>query len=249
MNWITWCTSIGTRTGPFSLDPRSRTPARRRPIPTAIAETHQPGAVEGHHRQFEALVFLGQEVLGRDARPLKEMVAVLDARWPILSSFLSTETPGRVGVDDEGADAAVTGLGVGLREHREVVGVGAVGDGVLGTADDVLVRPSSRPWSSFPETSEPASGSVRQKEASFGLWGQLIPRYFFFVSSEQGSLIRAEARAIGHERGADAQTAPDRTPPRSSSRRGSWGPGTTIKPGGHQVFPQPDLPGPYRSRS
>src|SRR5215210_2235772 len=47
----------------------------------------------------------------------------------------------------------------------------------------------------IPETSEPASGSVRQKEASFGS-SVSIPRYLFFVSSEPPSETGAEARPL-----------------------------------------------------
>ena len=47
----------------------------------------------------------------------------------------------------------------------------------------------------IPETSEPASGSVRQKEASFGA-SVSIPRYFFFVSSEPPSMTGALARPL-----------------------------------------------------
>ena len=43
----------------------------------------------------------------------------------------------------------------------------------------------------IPETSEPASGSVRQKEASLGS-SQSIPRYFFLVSSLPPRVIGAE---------------------------------------------------------
>ena len=48
----------------------------------------------------------------------------------------------------------------------------------------------------IPETSEPASGSVRQKEASFGLFGRASPRYFFLVSSEPPRPTGAEARPL-----------------------------------------------------
>src|SRR5918998_1157783 len=43
------------------------------------------------------------------------------------------------------------------------------------------------------DTSEPAPGSVRQKEASF-VDSISIPRYFFFVSSEPAIDTGAEAR-------------------------------------------------------
>src|SRR5918998_1707545 len=49
----------------------------------------------------------------------------------------------------------------------------------------------------MPETSEPASGSVRQKEASFGS-SVSMPRYFFLVSSEPPRTIGAVARPL-HE--------------------------------------------------
>ncbi len=47
----------------------------------------------------------------------------------------------------------------------------------------------------IPETSEPASGSVRQKAASFGS-SQSMPRYFFFVSSEPARPTGAAARPL-----------------------------------------------------
>src|SRR6476469_2421339 len=47
----------------------------------------------------------------------------------------------------------------------------------------------------IPETSEPASGSVRQNDASFGA-SVSIPRYFFVVSSEPPSAIGVVARPL-----------------------------------------------------
>src|ERR1700689_600640 len=47
----------------------------------------------------------------------------------------------------------------------------------------------------IPETSEPASGSVRQKDASFGS-SVSMPRYFFLISSEPPSAIGAVARPL-----------------------------------------------------
>src|ERR1700719_587581 len=47
----------------------------------------------------------------------------------------------------------------------------------------------------IPETSEPASGSVRQNEASFGA-SVSMPRYFFLISSEPPSAIGAVARPL-----------------------------------------------------
>ena len=59
----------------------------------------------------------------------------------------------------------------------------------------------------IPATSEPASGSVRQKEASFGS-SVSIPRYFFLTSSEPPSATGDAGEAVGHQRGADAGAAP-----------------------------------------
>ena len=59
----------------------------------------------------------------------------------------------------------------------------------------------------MPETSEPASGSVRQKEASLGS-SVSIPRYSFLISSEPPSATGVAARPLAHQRGADARAAP-----------------------------------------
>src|SRR6059058_5198387 len=47
----------------------------------------------------------------------------------------------------------------------------------------------------MPDTSEPASGSVRQNDASFGS-SVSIPRYFFLTSSEPPITIGAVARPL-----------------------------------------------------
>src|SRR5205823_838832 len=47
----------------------------------------------------------------------------------------------------------------------------------------------------MPDTSEPASGSVRQNDASFGA-SVSIPRYFFLTSSEPPMTIGAVARPL-----------------------------------------------------
>ena len=47
----------------------------------------------------------------------------------------------------------------------------------------------------MPETSEPAFGSVRQNEASFGD-SVSMPMYFFLVSSEPPTRIGAPARPL-----------------------------------------------------
>src|SRR3954452_7389179 len=47
----------------------------------------------------------------------------------------------------------------------------------------------------MPATSEPASGSVRQNEASFGS-SQSMPRYFFFSSSDAATMSGADASPL-----------------------------------------------------
>ena len=69
---------------------------------------------------------------------LKEIVAVFDARSPILSSCLSTVTVSSLGTT-KGGDAAMAGVLVGLGVDRVPVGVAAVGDEALRAVDDVLV--------------------------------------------------------------------------------------------------------------
>src|SRR4051795_11324802 len=66
----------------------------------------------------------------------------------------------------------------------------------------------------MPETSEPASGSVRQKEASFGA-SLSMPRYFFLISSEPPSMIGVVARPL-HMRDVPM---PEQPQPISSSMR------------------------------
>src|SRR5437870_1093952 len=47
----------------------------------------------------------------------------------------------------------------------------------------------------MPDTSEPASGSVRQNDASFGA-SVSMPRYFFLISSEPPRLMGVVARPL-----------------------------------------------------
>ena len=63
----------------------------------------------------------------------------------------------------------------------------------------------------MPETSEPASGSVRQNEASLKS-SVSIPRYFFLISSERADASGAEARPL-----APSEVAMPEQPQASSS--------------------------------
>src|SRR3954453_10458243 len=66
----------------------------------------------------------------------------------------------------------------------------------------------------MPETSEPASGSVRQNDASLGS-STSMPRYFFFRSSDAATSSGAEARPLHMS---DVPT-PEQPQPSSSSIR------------------------------
>ena len=101
------------------------------------------GAIERHHRQLEAVVLLAEEVadgyLGvveghrrRVGCPEAHLVLVLVDRHRVVLG------------DNEGGDAAVSGVLVGLGVDREPVGVAAVGDEALGAVDHVLVAAPNR---------------------------------------------------------------------------------------------------------
>src|SRR5215216_3762166 len=66
----------------------------------------------------------------------------------------------------------------------------------------------------MPETSEPASGSVRQNDASLGS-SVSIPRYFFFRSSDAATMSGADARPLQFREVA----MPEQPQPISSSMR------------------------------
>ena len=77
------------------------------------------GAVEGHHRQFEALVFFGEQVLGGDLDVVEGDRRGVRGPLTHLVLLLVDGDPGGVGVDDEGGHSAVTGVRVGLGVDRE----------------------------------------------------------------------------------------------------------------------------------
>ena len=184
-----------------------------RAIPTAIAET--PGRVRSRViiASLKPLFSSASRFAAGISTSSKEMVAVLEARWPILSSFLSTRDPGEVGVYDEGADPAVTGLRVGLGEDGEVVGVGAVGDEALGAADHVLVAL----FHGLGLHAADVGAGVRLGQAkrsqlrSFGEHPEVL--LLRLLGAAEGDRGRGEA--VGHQRGAD----PGAAPPNSSSIR------------------------------
>src|SRR5437764_13693590 len=123
----------------------------------------------------------------------KVIVAVLEARCPILSSCLSTITP----------------ASRGTMKHempRWPASWSVLAYTVYQLAYSPLVMKHLEPLMThlsplrvavvfMPETSEPASGSVRQKEASSGP-SDRRPRYSFLSSSEAPRTTGAEARPL-----------------------------------------------------
>ena len=166
MNWIAWCIAIGTPNWTRSFEYSMANSNAARAMPIAIAAT--PGRVRSSViiASLKPWFSSPSRFAAGTSTSLKVMVAVFDARWPILSSCLSTDDTGVAG-NHERRDAAVAGVRVGLRVDRVPVGVAAVGDEALRAVDDVLVAALDGRVR-MPDTSEPASGSVRQNEASFG---------------------------------------------------------------------------------
>ena len=173
-------------------------------------------AVEGHHRELEALVLLAEQVVGGDLDVVERDHRGVGGALAELVLLLVHGHAVGVARDDERGDAAVAGLLVGLGVDRVPGGVRAVGDEALGAVDDVLVA-LLHGGGRMPETSEPASGSVRQKEASLGS-SVSMPRYSFLISSEPpmqhgrawpGRCTSARCRC---------RSSPSRAPPRSGSR-------------------------------
>src|SRR4051812_17506864 len=125
---------------------------------------------------------------------LNEIVAVLEARCPSLSSFLSTVTPSA----SRGTTKA--------EMPRWPASLSVLAYTVYQEAYWPLVMKHFEPLMTYlspfltavvfiPETSEPASGSVRQNEASFGS-SVSIPRYFALSSSDAATIRGADARPL-----------------------------------------------------
>src|SRR5207342_831828 len=113
---------------------------------------------------------------------------------------------GKVGVDDEGADAAVPALGIGLGVDREVVGIGAVGDEALGAADDVLV--ALLDGAGFHPGDVGAGVGLGQAEGGellvFGQHAEVLLLRLLGAAERD----RRRGETVGHQRGADAGAAP-----------------------------------------
>ena len=93
MNWIAWCIAIGTPNWTRSLEYSVANSNDARAMPTAIAAT--PGRVRSRVCMASLNPWFSSpsRFSSGTSMSLKLTVAVFEARWPILSSFLSTVTP------------------------------------------------------------------------------------------------------------------------------------------------------------
>ena len=92
MNETAWCIAIGTPNWTRSLEYSQANSNAARPMPTAIAAT--PGRVRSRViiASLKPLFSSPSRLSAGISVSLKTTVAVFDARWPILSSFLSIVT-------------------------------------------------------------------------------------------------------------------------------------------------------------
>ena len=92
MNWIAWCIAIGTPNWTRSFEYSVANSNAARAMPVAMAAT--PGRVRSRViiASLKPLFSSPRRYLASTSVSLNVMVAVFDARWPILSSFLSTTT-------------------------------------------------------------------------------------------------------------------------------------------------------------
>jgi hypothetical protein len=108
--------------------------------------------------------------------------------------------------DDEGRDAAVAGVLVGLRVDRVPVGVRAVGDEALGAVDDVLVALLDGGGAHARDV----GAGVGLGQAERGELGALGQHAEVLLLDLVGPAQRhgGGGEAVAHQRGADAGAAP-----------------------------------------
>ncbi|MGX1367066.1 hypothetical protein RKD19_002425 [Streptomyces canus] len=100
----------------------------------------EAAGVESGQGDLEALALLADEVRGRDADLVEAGDAVLDAAQAHEGVAVLDGDAGRVGLDDEGGDAALVALGLRDAGHDdEEVGHHAVGGPQLHSVEDVVV--------------------------------------------------------------------------------------------------------------
>ena len=197
-----------------------------RAMPTAIAAT--PGRVRSRViiASLKPLFSSPSRFSAGTSTSLKEIVAVLEARCPSLSSFLSTDDAAESRSTTNARDAAVAGVLVGLGVDRVVVGVAAVGDEALGAVDDVLVALLHGGGAHAGDV----GAGVGLGQAEGGELGRLGRACRGTSSWSPRSRRARSARSRGRCSRARCRcpSSPRRAPPRSGSRRGSRGAGSAV---------------------
>jgi hypothetical protein len=133
------------------------------------------------------------------------MVAVFDARWPILSSFLSTTIVSSLRTR-KAEMPRWPGVGVRLGVDREEVGVAAVRDEALRAVEDVLVAPADGAGAHARDV----GARVGLGQAEGGEPGLLEELAVELLEHLVGGaeLHGRGGQAVGAQRGRDARAAP-----------------------------------------
>ena len=96
------------------------------------------------HRDLEALALLAEQVCGRNAAVVERELAGRRAGDAHLRLQPRDGEAGRVRLDEEGGDARMARIRIGLREDGVEVGDAGVGDEALAAVEDVLVAVADR---------------------------------------------------------------------------------------------------------
>src|ERR687891_53002 len=163
-------------------------------MPTAIADT--PGRVRSSViiASLKPLFSSPSRLAAGISTSLNEIIAVSEARWPSLSSFLSTVTPP---ASRGTTKAEMPRCPASLSVFAYTVYQEACEPFVMKHLVPLItyLSPFLTAVVRMEETSEPASGSVRQNDASLGS-SVSIPRYSFLTSSEPPIPTGADARPL-----------------------------------------------------
>src|SRR6201987_280481 len=193
MNWIALCMAIGTPNWTRCLEYSIANSIAARATPVAIAAT--PGRVRSSViiASLKPLFSSPTRWFSGISTSGNVIVAVFDARWPILSSWWSTITPASRGTMKQEMPRWPASLSV----FAYTVYQFAYSPFVMKHLDPLMTHlsPLRTALVFIPETSDPASGSVRQNEASSGASARR-PMYSFLMSSDAASSTGAVARPL-----------------------------------------------------
>ena len=163
------------------------------------------GAVEGHHRQLEAVVLLAEQVADRNLGVVEgDRRRVRGAQAHLVLVLVDGD---RVVLgDDEGGDAAVAGVLVGLGVDRVPVGVAAVGDEALRAVDHVFVAAADRGRAHARDV-RAGIGLGEAEGSQLGLLGE-HPQVLLLDLLRAAEQDRGGGELVGAERRCDRGAAP-----------------------------------------